>query len=227
MRKHFTLCVALVLSMTCVACDGGTSSDKTPPGEVTGLTAGVVEEQVVLDWTDPTDSDLAEIEITYIPGGSGRTLVMPGTETYAFGGLTDETSYTFTLRTIDESDNVSTGVSTSWTTDGVPPVPGASGALTSTTVAGYYFGLAWTRATDNMSAQSALEYRVYYRYSTDIGNTVTAIEANGTPVGDWQTDIGQIGFNPPSEGSCWFNVVVRDEQGYKAAYTSDRWIFVF
>ncbi|MFO7903942.1 MAG: fibronectin type III domain-containing protein [Pirellulaceae bacterium] len=234
MRRSSVFAAALILALFSVSCDSSTETDETPPEEVAGLTAtlegGGGDEQVVLVWADPTDTDLAEIEITYTPEGSARILVSPGVETYTFDGLSPDTQYTFTMRTVDESDNLSEGVSTSISTDGTPPVPGGGGTLESISISGYYFGLAWTKASDNRSPQGSLEYRAYYCYSptdTDPFTDVSSTESNGTPIGDWQTDIDQIGFDPPTEGVCWLTVIVRDELGYQAIYTSDWWGFVF
>ncbi|MDR2739955.1 MAG: hypothetical protein LBB68_09030, partial [Treponema sp.] len=67
------------------------TADKTAPAKVSGLTGTAGDGQVVLTWTDPTDTDLDHIEITWEPGG-GSASVPRGTGTYTAAGLTNGTA---------------------------------------------------------------------------------------------------------------------------------------
>jgi hypothetical protein len=85
--------------------------DTTPPAEVTGLSGIPGDETVSLSWTDPADADLDFLEITWTPGGTVPQKVAKGAGTYAASGLTNGTSYTFTVNAVDTAGNRSAGVS--------------------------------------------------------------------------------------------------------------------
>jgi hypothetical protein len=53
-----------------------------PPGKVSGLGGTAGDGQVVLAWTDPADTDLKEIEITWTPGGTAPKTAAKGAKTY-------------------------------------------------------------------------------------------------------------------------------------------------
>ncbi|ATW28166.1 beta strand repeat-containing protein [Candidatus Formimonas warabiya] len=79
--------------------------------------------------------------------------------------------------------------------------------------------LSWNKATDDVSAQSALQYMVYRSDSNHI-DTVVNIEANGTAVGSYAADINTKQITGLTAGTTYyFNVVVKDEAGNKTAYT--------
>ena len=78
-----------------------TPIDIDPPGEVTNLLAKAGDGEVELSWSNPSDSDFNEIEITYEPGG-GKQMVSSNEESVTITGLTNDTEYTFTLKTIDQ-----------------------------------------------------------------------------------------------------------------------------
>lgn len=77
--------------------------------------------------------------------------------------------------------------------------------------------LSWQRATDDISNQSALSYRVYQSNTNNIG-TVSEIEENGTPVGDFMADTAVKTVTGLSSSTYFFNVIVVDEAGNKTAY---------
>jgi hypothetical protein len=55
MRKIWLL--ALIAGLAFTGCPKSTDSDTTAPAEVSGLSAIAGNAQVVLTWSDPTDSD--------------------------------------------------------------------------------------------------------------------------------------------------------------------------
>jgi formylglycine-generating enzyme required for sulfatase activity len=78
----------------------------TPPGPVTGLSAEVTSGTITLHWTDPTDSDFDHVSISVSPPVSGLPpTVTKGTQTELITGLTNGTSYTFSLTTKDSGGN--------------------------------------------------------------------------------------------------------------------------
>ena len=80
--------------------------------------------------------------------------------------------------------------------------------------------LNWTKGTDTVSSASNLQYLVYYSTSNNL-STVANIEANGTAVGTYTTDISTKNITALSGSTTYFfNVIVRDEAGNKAVYTT-------
>ena len=82
-----------------------------PPAEVTDITATPGTNSVTLSWTNPSDADFATVEIWY--GGSDNentrfsgTIDPSGT---VISGLSTGFEYSFIIRTVDTSGNVSNG----------------------------------------------------------------------------------------------------------------------
>lgn len=103
-------------------------------------------------------------------------------------------------------------------TDTTPPTPGNSGTITSSGLTEDSVTLNWTKATDDTSAQSALEYEVCQSGSDDVA-TVTGCES-ATVIQAFTADIDTLNVTGLSPATTYFfNVVVRDEAGNKAAYS--------
>ena len=85
------------------------SIDRKAPAEVTNLKAQTNHTQVVLTWKDPVDTDYDHVEITWNPGGVKVQTVNAGKETLTALNLKNGTSYTFTVKTMDTSGNISSG----------------------------------------------------------------------------------------------------------------------
>ncbi|WP_342417824.1 fibronectin type III domain-containing protein [Paenibacillus sp. FSL R10-2782] len=117
--------------------------DKTPPGEVSGLTAtNVGYNAFTVNYILPKDTDLSQAIIYLNDKEVQRTT---GTS-YTFSGLIASTNYKVTVKTVDKSGNISGGVSipvttTALTVDTVPEVTGAS----VTSVNNYSVTVSWTR----------------------------------------------------------------------------------
>ena len=111
-----SMCAAVVL-LGMVACKA--EPDVTSPAEVTSLTATSGNAQVTLCWTNPADSDFSKAMVEYattaVPSTVLCTYEVAGTAgaagTYTVTGLTNGTSYTFTVYTQDGTGNRSGGVS--------------------------------------------------------------------------------------------------------------------
>ncbi|MFA6402442.1 MAG: DUF4959 domain-containing protein [Salinivirgaceae bacterium] len=86
--------------------------DTLPPDEVTNLTAIEGNGKITMTWTDPADVDFQKVEITYL---SNTIEVNKGVQTNEIIGLTNGTSYSFTVKTIDNSGNKSSGLQISST----------------------------------------------------------------------------------------------------------------
>ena len=84
--------------------------DMTAPGEVTSLRATAGSGSITLGWTNPADTDLTRILISWSPGDGSHVIRSSSIEQYEVKGLTGSTEYTFTVKTQDKSGNVSAGV---------------------------------------------------------------------------------------------------------------------
>lgn len=99
------------VSLTPLAAD---PNDHTPPAEVSTINGTPGNNQVTLSWTDPTDTDFNKVEITYTPG-NGSVEIGKGTQAATISGLTNDTEYSFTLKTVDVSGNKSEGLTVAYT----------------------------------------------------------------------------------------------------------------
>ena len=118
MKKKFLLLVTGILFLWgmlftgCSSDSGSDDADRTPPAEITGLTPVPNDSSVFLTWTNPADKDFYGVEVSSVPAeGTLKEPVVVKGNTITVTGLTNGTSYTFTLKTIDKSTNVSAGVS--------------------------------------------------------------------------------------------------------------------
>ncbi len=85
------------------------AADTTPPAEVTAISPALGDGAITLSWTDPNDADFDHIEITWAPGGLTPQSVLAGVQNFMATGLTGNTSYTFTVQTVDTGGNASSG----------------------------------------------------------------------------------------------------------------------
>ncbi|WP_135554305.1 fibronectin type III domain-containing protein [Paenibacillus cymbidii] len=165
-------------------------TDTTPPGTVTGLSAGATTSSAVaLSWTAPSDNiGVTGYEVVYrtdstaITSGnwSSATLASPQptgtpkpagqTESFTVSNLSSNTTYRFSVRAKDAAGNLSTTAATNVTatTTGTNTAPSqitgfTKGAVTNTTVA-----FTWTAPTNPGLPTDHYEIR----YRTD-GNNVT------------------------------------------------------
>ena len=87
-----------------------TNIDKTAPGKVKGLYAiyNYALKKIIVNWTEPSDTDFAKVEITYgISGGTQKTVEKEkGTTTLELTDIeaTNET-YDFSVKSIDDVGN--------------------------------------------------------------------------------------------------------------------------
>ncbi len=95
------------------------TSDKTPPANVTSLTATAKDKSVLLTWTDADDSDIYGYEVSWTDGTASRAvaaleansmIVAKGLGGAIVRNLANGTEYTFTVKSVDTSLNKSEGV---------------------------------------------------------------------------------------------------------------------
>lgn len=98
--------------------------DRIAPAEVTELTASTATGSVTLKWQAPLDADFRSVEITFTPelSGSQEPLVVEKEMlTTTIRGLMNGTTYTFTVKTVDNNGNRSAGVEIMAAPDGDAP----------------------------------------------------------------------------------------------------------
>ena len=89
------------------------ASDTTPPSSPTNIAATGGDSEVTLTWTNPTDTDLAGIKIyrSTVYGTLGdivTTIANTNTTSFENTGLTNWTTYYYTIKAYDVSSNLST-----------------------------------------------------------------------------------------------------------------------
>jgi hypothetical protein len=105
------LILATVMFLSCSGGGGGggggdNSTDTTAPGKITltGLSTASTG-SVTLTWTDPADTDFDHVEISCSNGGTAS--VPGGAQAYTRTGLAADTEYTFSVKSADETANLS------------------------------------------------------------------------------------------------------------------------
>lgn len=92
---------------------GGGSGDTNPPGPVSNLAAVAGNGQVTLSWNNPSDADFDHVQINY-----GSTTVTTSAESRTITGLSNGTTYSFSLVAFDASGNGSSAQSVNATPSG-------------------------------------------------------------------------------------------------------------
>jgi hypothetical protein len=104
--------------------------------------------------------------------------------------------------------------------DGLAPIPGASGLITVSGVSPISLTLVWSAATDNVTPQADLQYKVL-RSSRENINTLAEAEANGTVLIDFTPNLNSyVVKNLVNAPSYFFTVVAKDDAGNKAVYAT-------
>ncbi|MCD9026342.1 GLUG motif-containing protein [Cohnella silvisoli] len=229
---------AKVSVTTMAAPDTTAPTESVNSGAIT--TSGLSDTGVTLNWTKATDNVSAQSALQYLVYRSSSNNIdtvsnieANGTAVGSFSadiatlnvtGLTASTTYYFNVIVKDEAGNESAYAMVSVTTmaalDTTAPTESVNGgAITPSGLSATGVTLNWMKATDNVSAQSALQYRVYRSSSNNI-DTVSNIEANGTAIGSYAADIATLNGTGLTSGTTYyFNVIVKDEAGNKSAYT--------
>ncbi len=101
------------------------------------------------------------------------------------------------------------------------PTPGASGVLTLSSIGKTSVTVSWTAATDDKTAQAAIQYLVYYSTKNNI--TVLAdTKANGTAVGSLTANITTKAITGLTVGTTYyFNVIAQDSAGNQTVYVNN------
>jgi hypothetical protein len=145
MRKTsliFIMVIIAALLVTFSGCEGvgntggdSAEEDTKPPAEVTDLSAIAGDSESELSWNNPSDNDFDHCEIWYGIEGKADTEFTGTVDATAttITGLTNNTKYSFTVKTVDTTGNISSGTTVTATPLPAPvivsstPANGATG----------------------------------------------------------------------------------------------------
>lgn len=116
-----SLLAILVLGFVAFGCneneDPPVGNENEAPNNVTSLVAtSGGSTSVILKWNTPStnaNSELASYELTFTPGGTAVT-IPKGDNTYTVTGLTEGTTYVFTIKSKGTNNKLSNGTTVSW-----------------------------------------------------------------------------------------------------------------
>ena len=118
MKKQFSW-IVLFIAISLISCIFGCKepeieTDTKAPANVTKLTVIAADGNAVLTWKTPTDADFDGVQVSMSPAeGTLKNAIVLGKDVTSLdvSGLTVGKEYTFTVKTIDTSNNKSSGVS--------------------------------------------------------------------------------------------------------------------
>lgn len=213
-----------------------TSNDTTAPtpgNSGTLATSGVTGSQVTLSWTAATDNGTAQASLEYkVVRASATTAIDTVAEADAATTVTDwtanitttnatglsgSTTYAFQVLVRDLAGQMAIYTATTATTLDAAPTVGGSGVVTVTQISGIQTQISWTAATDDITAQTALEYKIVYAAALTSIDTIAEADA-ATIVTDWTADITSTSLNQGGSATLAYNVLVRDAAGNKVLY---------
>jgi hypothetical protein len=99
------------------------------------------------------------------------------------------------------------------------PVPGNGGIITISNITASTLIIHWARASDDITAQSDLEYRVYRSLSNNISSFATAVAQGTELTSGWTVDSVNFYDNGLLNGTTYYyNVFVQDEENNISSY---------
>lgn len=184
---------------------GWGSADSTAPANPTGFSATIGDGQIVLNWTNPGDSDFAGVEIRRATGSapnteSDGTSVYVGTlTTYIDSDVSNGTAYYYSIFAKDEVPNWSTGVNDSATPTG-SGVTACGDAFTKVTPSTLTLGTACAAAEEDSPTQT------FYTFTTSSSGTYT-INGSDMQARNFFYLYDNSSFTSPSLNSSCYNAI--------------------
>lgn len=198
-------------------------------------TSTVSDSRIDLSWTAATDVGSSGAELEYAVYRSRSNNIATAATAIANGvlvqswtpnlgnisvtGLAVATSYFFSVIVRDAAGNMSAyAVQTASTrSDILPPTVPLLGGVFVSSVTWSSLNLSWLAATDNLTPQADLLYRVYQSRSNNL-STVAQVEANGTMLVSTK-NISSFSVTNLSQGTTYYyNTMVIDRFGNKSIY---------
>ncbi|MDI4643911.1 S-layer homology domain-containing protein [Cohnella hashimotonis] len=142
------------------------ASDSTPPADVSALAGGMTDEGVVLTWRDPSDKDLAAVNIYWKKAADAAygypVTVSAGTMWGAVPGLDASSAYEFKAAAVDEAGNEARGVAFNWTPQSVADLtaPMPISELAAKAQGDSAIRMTWTDSSSVDLAKLRIEWRI-------------------------------------------------------------------
>ena len=190
--------------------------DTTPPVITISSPASPTNDTTpTWNWT-ATDAGSGITDFRYILDSGGETTTE--ITSYTASVLSDGT-HTFSVYAIDVAGNTSSWATSSIVINALPPTVG-SGVATSD-IWGFGARLNWGAASDTVTPQNSLEYKVVMSYTPANVDTVAHAQANGDTLMDWTANTTSYTVSNllPNGSNYFFNVLVRDSLGNMNIYT--------
>ena len=187
---------------------GLTSSDTTPPPAPTGVSANATSStQITVSWSSVTDSGGSGLAgYLVFRGGVQITPSAIAATSFDDAGLSANTTYSYTVRAVDNASNQSGNSSAAAaTTQADTTAPTAPSSLGATTTSQPSIQLSWTASTD--SGGSGLAGYLVFRNGVQITPVVIASTS--------YTDVG-VSWNT----SYSYYVIARDTAGNNSAQSN-------
>ena len=213
----FTPTVEYTFTVVALDTSGNTSDsatfvvDRTPPEAVTNLTAAISSSgEATLGWTNPADTDFAQVSITWSPDtNTAQPELVTGTAsaagTAAIAGFTIGQEYTFTVAAVDTSGNASATETARAT--GVMPIPDVTD-LSGVLAANGVVNLSWTYPTSTALGSLTLSH-ANVTWSPGDGSMRVPTTGSATAMGSGTASIMGL-----TDGVAYtFTVKVEDSDG--------------
>jgi hypothetical protein len=140
------------------------TSANSPPSVPAGLVGTPAYTSAAVNWTASTDDNDPQTALTYkvFRGGTFLSQTQAAATSYTDSGLTQGTTYSYTIESCDTQNscsNPSSALAVTTQKDSSPPsVPSRlSGSAASSSV----INLSWTASKDSVSTPAQLSYRIY------------------------------------------------------------------
>lgn len=177
--------------------------DTTPPANVTGLTETNTDTTVNITWTNPTDSDFNHCNVYR----GGAKIGQSTNGAYADSGLTQLTSYTYNVTSVDNVGNESTGSSINVTTSATPDTTPPAVPTGLTAIAGN------NQVTLSWNANTETDLSGYNLYKSTDGSSFSKYltSLTGTSYTDTQVTNGS---------TYWYKLTAIDTSNNESAQSS-------
>lgn len=154
--------------------------DTTAPAEVTGLKVAADDGKLVLTWTNPADVDFDHVVVAGASIPSENITV--GNQTATITGLTNGTTYTVKVQTVDTAGNVSAGAEVSGTPEKKDTTAPAEVTGLKATAGNGQLVLTWTNPADADFDHAAITGAAITLSNITMGNQTATITGltNGT-----------------------------------------------
>ncbi|MFC2170881.1 hypothetical protein ACFLQJ_02770 [Calditrichota bacterium] len=197
-----------------------------PPEEVTELGTACEDGCVTLAWEDPTDDDFDHIEISFTPSVeeiSQPVIVSKGANSKRFSGLTNDTTYIFTIQTVDSLNNISTGITINATPEIPPYAQGAwTGIIHNTTYTAVYYSVSGSEISGRTTIKFPFSNVTIICYVND-DIPITGTRFSYTR-GSVSSSGGQLDFTGTfSSGKCFGTATYNEDSFIQRAFMTYAW----